>query len=171
MSHRTEVRFRCVLLCMRSRRKCILLLFDIDYDIHFMHSKKLTNKKQKIFPKVKRNQGWPVVLHPSKKQRNKGNAITKPRSHSYTFMMKYWSCNWCSHATVPCTQIKVMVLHTLLALPWSTKVHRVKRVHGVPKPLHTSQSCWVKLMDTSLQKMICYFDNAFVNRIATVTWF
>jgi len=23
------------------------------------------------------------------------------QSHSYTFMMKYWSCNWCSHATVP----------------------------------------------------------------------
>ena len=29
-----------------------------------------------------KNKGWPVILHPTKKQRNRGgNAITQPRSH------------------------------------------------------------------------------------------
>jgi len=53
--------------------------------MHFMHSKNLTNKKQKIFSeKQKEFRDGLSYSTPQKSKEIRGNAITQPRSHPIT---------------------------------------------------------------------------------------
>jgi len=66
--------------------------------LHFMHSKNLTNKKQKIFSgKQKGFRDSLSYSTPQKNEETRRNAITQPRSHPipkfYIFLMG-WDRGW-----------------------------------------------------------------------------
>jgi len=66
--------------------------------MHFMRSKNLTNKKQKIFSeKQKGFRDGLLYSSPQKSKETRGNAITQPRSHPitkfYIFLMG-WDRGW-----------------------------------------------------------------------------
>jgi len=63
-----------------------------------MRSKKLTNKKQKIFSKKQKGfRDGPSYSTPQKIKETRGNAITQPQSHPiakfYIFLME-WDRGW-----------------------------------------------------------------------------
>jgi len=73
---------------------------------HFMCSKNLTNKKQKIFSeKQKEFRDGLSYSIPQKSEETRGNAITQPQSHPipkfYIFLMG-WDCMRLGNGISPC---------------------------------------------------------------------